>query len=205
MPTAATCPTGKRSKRGRLSEGAPTKKTPEMISRISEAISLGLTDEETCNFVGIEPDTLVRWKKDPEFYGSIKGAIAARLVLRLKKIEAGADGWHGAAWLTERLLPLRYSKPELQLNLIQQNNTTLNALSITISEAEVREIEAEASTERKNVREMFARYRQGTVAYSDGENQRIVDVQADTVTDKPTETDEAVQERVREKFSKYKA
>jgi len=61
----ATRPNGKRSKRGRLSEGAPTKKTPEMLSRISEAISLGLTDEETCNFVGIEPDTWYDGKRIP--------------------------------------------------------------------------------------------------------------------------------------------
>jgi len=151
---------------------------------------------------------VVRWKKDPEFYGSIKGAIAARLVLRLKKIEAGADGWHGAAWLTERLLPLRYSKPELQLNLIQQNNTTLNALSITISEKEVREIEAAASTERENVRQMFSRYRQGTADYSDGhsysEDQRVVDVQAEQVETEST-GDETVRKRARDKFAQYRS
>ena len=72
MPAAPTQPTARRSRCGRLSDGAPTKKTPEMLSRISEAVSLGLTDEETCNFVGIETDTLVRWKKDREFYGAIK-------------------------------------------------------------------------------------------------------------------------------------
>ena len=148
MPAAPTQPTAKRSRRGRLSDGAPTKKTPEMLSRISEAVSLGLTDEETCNFVGIETDTLVRWKKDPEFYGAIKGAIATRLVLRLKKIEMGADGWQGAAWLTERLMPQRYSKPEVQISL--QNNFTqsVNALTITISLEEFREIESEAASEQ---------------------------------------------------------
>jgi hypothetical protein len=89
-----------------------------------------------------------RWKKDPEFYGAIKGAIATRLVLRLKKIEMGADGWQGAAWLTERLMPQRYSKPEVQISL--QNNFTqsVNALTITISPEEFREIESEAASEQ---------------------------------------------------------
>jgi hypothetical protein len=33
-----------------------------MVARIAEAISLGLTDEEACALVGIEPNTLVNWK-----------------------------------------------------------------------------------------------------------------------------------------------
>ena len=42
MPAAATRPTGKRSRRGRLSEGAPTKRTSEVIQKIADAIALGL-------------------------------------------------------------------------------------------------------------------------------------------------------------------
>jgi hypothetical protein len=43
-----------------------------MVARISEAIGLGLTEEETCALVGIEPNTLINWKKDPEFLGAIE-------------------------------------------------------------------------------------------------------------------------------------
>jgi hypothetical protein len=82
-----------------------------MVARIADAISLGLTDEETCALVGIEPNTLMNWKKDPEFLGAIKGAVAGRLVKRLQRIETGAPGWEGCAWLVERLL-LTYAKPE---------------------------------------------------------------------------------------------
>ena len=39
--------------------------------------------------------------------GAIKSAVAARLVKRLERIESGANGWQGCAWLTERLLPTR--------------------------------------------------------------------------------------------------
>ena len=62
-----------------------------------------------------------------------KGAIGTSLVLRLKKIEMGADGWQGAAWVTERLMPQRYSKPEVQISLSNSFNQSVSALSITIS------------------------------------------------------------------------
>jgi hypothetical protein len=58
---------------------------------------LGLTDEETSALVGIEQNTLVNWKKDPEFLGAIKGAVSARFLKRLKRIETGANGWQGCA------------------------------------------------------------------------------------------------------------
>jgi hypothetical protein len=67
MPATATQPTGKRSKRGGLSEGAPTKRTPEITARIAKAIALGLTDQEAAAIVDIEPSTLSHWRLIPEF------------------------------------------------------------------------------------------------------------------------------------------
>ena len=46
---------GKRSKRGRLGEGRPTKRTPEMVAKIAEAVAIGLTDEEASLLAGIDP------------------------------------------------------------------------------------------------------------------------------------------------------
>jgi hypothetical protein len=57
MPAATTRPTGKRSKRGRLNEGAPTKRTPEITACIAESISLGLTDEEAAAIADIPAPT----------------------------------------------------------------------------------------------------------------------------------------------------
>jgi hypothetical protein len=79
-----------------------------MVARISEAISFGLTDTEVSNLVSIEPNTLTNWNKDPEFLGQIKRAVAARLVMRLKRIERGEPGWQGTAWIVERLMSNRY-------------------------------------------------------------------------------------------------
>jgi len=67
--------------------------------------------------VRIHWETLIEWKKDPEFSEAIKSAVAARMVKRLERIESGGNGWQGCAWLTERLMPARYAKPEVQISL----------------------------------------------------------------------------------------
>ncbi len=97
--------------------GRPTKRTPEITAKICEALSYGLSHEEVAALVGINDDTLFAWKKIPEFAEQMKGAIAARNLIRLKKIETGAFGWQGTAWAMERQYPLRYSKPEVQLQI----------------------------------------------------------------------------------------
>jgi hypothetical protein len=104
---------GKRSKRGRVGEGRPTKRTPEMVAKIAEAVAIGLTDEEASLLAGINPDTMTEWRKDPEFSGAIKRAGARRLLLRLGRIEAGEQGWQGTAWALERLHPARFARPEV--------------------------------------------------------------------------------------------
>ena len=103
-------------------------------------------------FSGIDDVTLTRWKRDPEFCRKIKSAVSTRLT----KIEAGADGWQGAAWLLERLYPTRFSKPEIQISLNNSFNQTVNALSITISPEEIKKIEAQAAPVREHVKQLFA-------------------------------------------------
>jgi hypothetical protein len=95
--------------------GRPTKRTQEITEQICAAISYGLTDEEVAAMVGIDDSTLTRWKKDPEFCGAIKRAVAMRKLDRLKRIESGALGWQGTAWAMERLYPKEFSRPEVQL------------------------------------------------------------------------------------------
>jgi len=158
MPQTGTQLNGKRSRRGRLSEGRPTKKTPQLIARIAKAISLGLTDEETCALVGIDPNTLMNWKKDPEFLGAIKSAVAARLVKRLDRIESGANGWQGCAWLTERLFPTRYAKPEVQISLNTASGQGNRAHVITINLEEAERIEAESAPIREAARQLLEEY-----------------------------------------------
>jgi hypothetical protein len=163
-----------------------------------------------CDATGIAYDTFMTWKReDAEFAAKVE-ATAAKAALRLlSKIEAHAqDNFAAVSWILERRFPELFSRPEVQLNLIQQNNVALNSLSITISEAEVKQIEAQASTERERAKQMFTRYRAGTVDYGNGEQHRILDVETERVASNEAEPmpdeDETVQQSVKQKFAQYK-
>ena len=86
-----------------MGEGRPTKRTPEVVAKIAEAVAIGLTDWEAGLLAGVRHDTMTEWRKDPEFSEAIKRATAQRLLLRLERIEAGEQGWQGTAWALERI------------------------------------------------------------------------------------------------------
>ena len=110
------------SKRGRVGEGRPSKRTPEVVAKIAEAVAKGLTDREAGLLAGVRHDTMTEWRKDPEFSEAIEKATAQRLLLRLERIEAGEQGWQGTAWALERLYPARFSRPEImnQIAVVSQ-------------------------------------------------------------------------------------
>ena len=114
---------GKKSKRGRVGEGRPTKRTPEVVAKIAEAVASGLTDREAGILAGVRHDTMTEWRKDPEFSEAIERATAQRLLARLGRIEAGEQGWQGTAWALERLHPSRFARPEVmnQIAVVNQN------------------------------------------------------------------------------------
>ena len=85
--------------------------------------------------------------------------MAERLLKRLTRIERGEDGWVGTAWLLERFYPSRFAKPEVQISLQNTYNQTVNALSISISADEVKQIEAVAEPVRQSVKALYAAYR----------------------------------------------
>jgi hypothetical protein len=118
--------------------GRPTKRTSKITERICEGISYGLTDEEVAALVGIDDSTLTRWKKDPEFCGAIKRAMAIRKLDRLKRIESGDPGWQGTAWAIERQYPEQFSRPEIQLSLKLAENREKQKKSAMEWEARVR-------------------------------------------------------------------
>ena len=100
---------------GKHARGRPTKRTPKMTAQICEGIAYGLTDEEVAALVEIDDSTLTRWKKEPEFCRAIKKAQSARLLIRLKRIEKGEQGWQGTAWALERQDPERFGPPAVRL------------------------------------------------------------------------------------------
>jgi len=188
IPAAATRPTGKRSRRGRLSEGAPTKRTRKITDCIAESISLGLTDEEAAAIADIKAPTLSQWRRIPEFAEALKKATALRLRDRLLLINARVENWQAISWLVERQFPTRFSRPEIQISLSNTFNQTTNALTIVISKEEYEQIEAQAEESRAKVRELFQQYRPGALGNGNGDRDR----------------DAAISESVREKFANYR-
>ena len=126
------------SKRGRVGEGRPTKRTPEVVARIAEAVAIGLTDQEAGLLAGVRHDTMTEWLKDPEFSEAIERATAQRLLLRLGRIEAGEQGWQGTAWALERLHPARFARPEVmnQIAVVNQAGKSPAGRVIVLPESE---------------------------------------------------------------------
>lgn len=105
--------------------GRPSKRTAAITKKIAEAISYGLTYQEAADIAHINNDTLSQWREIPEFSEALKSAISTRKLVRLRRIDAGRQGWQGTAWIMERCFPLEYSRPEVQLN--QQINLNAQA------------------------------------------------------------------------------
>ena len=126
------------STNGKHPGGRPTKRTAKITEQICEGISYGLTDEEVAALVDIDDSTLTRWKKEPEFCGAIKRAMATRKLHRLKRIEAGDPGWQGTAWAIERQYPEQFSRPEIQLSFKLAENREKQKTSAKEWEVRVR-------------------------------------------------------------------
>lgn len=142
---------------GKHPGGRPTKKTPELISKLADAIADGLPDIYACALVGINRETLAAWQRDDldgEFSGIVKAAQAHRMIGLLGRIKEGSPGWQGAAWFLERRFPQEYCRPELKIAIQHDVSVTVNHNVNLIKESElarlidvVREVEAEALPE----------------------------------------------------------
>ena len=125
---------------GKHPGGRPTKRTPEIVERIAEAIADGLNDAFVCDLVGIDVQTLIDWRKIPQFSHAIKSAEAARLQIRLRRIESGGDGWQGTAWFVERKYPREWSRPELQVAMNVEHSGVIDHAVRMIPQAELLEM-----------------------------------------------------------------
>jgi len=94
------------------------KKTPKVVSALSEAISRGLPFKTACVVAGISMQTFCVWRReDPEFDEAIESAKAEGISSRMKKIEeaAAAGDWRAAAWLLEHCDPELFAKTRIQI------------------------------------------------------------------------------------------
>jgi hypothetical protein len=118
--------------------GRPSKKTPELVNELLKLIATGAPYSICAASVGLHPDTLMDWKReDSEFATQVEKAAAKSALRLLGKIEKhGEDNFQSLAWILERRFPETFSRPEVQLNLIQQinNSQTVNQTLVVTAE-----------------------------------------------------------------------
>jgi len=151
-----------------------------MAKALLAAIRTGAPYRIACMACGISEDAFTNWRRaDLGFSEKVEQASGQTALRLLKKIEAqGKENFSACAWLLERRFPESFSRPETQLNLAIQNNTTQNFLTINITGTEAMEIEAQADPVRRGVAEMFEKYRPGL---GNGDGERTVDVEAEPI------------------------
>jgi len=133
---------------------------------------------------GISEDVFANWRRADLVFAEQVERVAGQTALRLlQKIEAqGKENFSACAWLLERRFPQDFSRPEVQLNLIQQNNTVENSLTINITAAEYAAIEAQHDPIREKVQAMIRAYR----PQPSGNGEKVREVEAKPVTQQPT-------------------
>jgi hypothetical protein len=136
MPKTATLTSGK-PKRG----GAGSKKTPAAIERGLAVAREGLPLRFVAGAMGVTFETLCQWRKDPEFAQALESARTEGVLLKWGQIKKAAEknpsnSWSAIAWLLERGFPSEFGRPEVQLGLTVNNQTTNNTLIITTEAAE---------------------------------------------------------------------
>ncbi len=90
-----------------------SKRTPDRMKRIMQALELGATYEIAANAAGVSVNTLRRWMKEDEDFGDMCRESESKAAVRwLAKIEqaASAGDWHAAAWKLERRFAKDYGK-----------------------------------------------------------------------------------------------
>jgi hypothetical protein len=105
--------------------GRPTKKTPARCKAILKGIESGWPYVVACSSAGTTYESFSAWcRTDEHFAAQVAMAEAVAIRTNLELIQAAARDkiWPAAAWLLERRHPELFSRPEVQLNLIQQTN-----------------------------------------------------------------------------------
>lgn len=100
--------------------GRPSKLTPEVQKRITDAIRVGATYELAAQFGGVAYNTFNEWMKAGadansgrfyEFYESVKKAEGEGAIKWLAVIDkAATEQWQAAAWKLERRYPHSYGR-----------------------------------------------------------------------------------------------
>lgn len=114
-------------KTGTPPKASATARHSEEIERLLQAIRLGATYKNACNYAGITFGIFRRWmskgEKDSsgkwhDFFFAVRKAEGEALVGWLARIEKAAqDGdWKAAAWKIERRYPSEYGKNKIEVS-----------------------------------------------------------------------------------------
>lgn len=115
--------------------GRPTKKTPEVIQAIYEALLAGGTLTDSAKAAGVGRKTVYDWMaQDAEFAEKVEEAKLERRKLYLTKIQEAAEKgtWQAAAWILERTMPDEFSR-NAKVN-VSQNGPVVVEQKVTVNE-----------------------------------------------------------------------
>lgn len=94
--------------------GAPTKRTPEVESRLLGLLRAAVPKEAAARSVGLAPSTFFKWQQeDAEFSEAVEKAVAeseAVLIARVAKASQEPKHWTAAMTLLERRFPERWRR-----------------------------------------------------------------------------------------------
>lgn len=98
--------------------GQPTKLTPDLQSKLINALKLGMYIRQACEFVGISAFTYHHWLKQAakgrklyvEFKVAADNAAAVAEGSALQTVRAAGDNWQANAWFLERRFRDRWAR-----------------------------------------------------------------------------------------------
>jgi hypothetical protein len=96
----------------------PTKRTPEVIEALCDALAHGLSNEDACAIAKIGIRTFYEWLEDEQFVETIRAAKAQQKLTLIKMLMAADAGqWQKIAWRLERL-DIAFCRPEVRLQFL---------------------------------------------------------------------------------------
>lgn len=108
---------------------APRKLTPEVRKKIVELLWLAFTDEQIAFFCELNVRTIERIRAGSECRDIKKAAMNREATYR-KRIWTAKYLPAGVCWMLERMYPQQFAKPEIQLQINQDNRQVHQTLII---------------------------------------------------------------------------
>lgn len=83
-----------------------TKYSDETIQGLVDMITIGMTQKDACEILGVHESTFIRWMKNPNFANRITQARTKQKQFMITAVVGAANkDWKAAAWWLERKHP----------------------------------------------------------------------------------------------------